>query len=180
MGSLPVSTLASARRPLPTVVILLCERGTPVADSPLSTESPPLRWRHGLRQNANPSPDPALYTPPATEPGRDLWFVLSGAILYYFASPGFSGNFAPAWAVRPTQEQEEANVRISRKAHVVAVSEKGSKEGPLVEIDIQLPYLTNTKVLRKGDELRLFVAKPQQEEGVKRGLKRDVGALFVS
>ena len=77
----------------------------------------------------------------------------------------FSESFAvPAWALRRTEDEQQANVRvITKNTSVVVTQGKISKA-----VDIGIPVMTNYKILKKDDELMLYQAPAPRMKGTKR------------
>lgn len=62
-----------------------------------------------------------------------------------------SGVFAPFWSVDTTEVQDESNCNLSEST----INIKLSMDNP----EFKIPYIVNTKALKKGDKIKLFIPK---------------------
>ena len=93
---------------------------------------------------------------------------------YAFLSPGFKGYFAPAWAVRCSEDDEECNAELTTKhcpKDVLADPRDGSARWSFY----MLPVIVNTKMIPAGGEVVLKKEKIVVEKE-KKGLKRSMPA----
>ena len=89
---------------------------------------------------------------------------------FYFASQGFKGSFAAAWAVDTTEDEDQANMEVKYKSFPMVIETK-VKDVDEASYSFSLPYLVNRKILKKDDELKLFEPKKKAPtKNLKRGL----------
>jgi hypothetical protein len=62
-----------------------------------------------------------------------------------------SGVFAPFWSVDTTEVQDESNCNLSEST----INIKLNMDNP----EFKIPYIVNTKALKKGDKIKLFMPK---------------------
>lgn len=83
--------------------------------------------------------------------------------------PSFGDTFVvPAWAVRFTEHEQEANVSIVKKSVTITFACKKEK---CCSVDVVMPVLSNPKRVKKGEELFIFREPATNDKN--KGLKRD-------
>ena len=91
----------------------------------------------------------------------------------------FSDDFVvPAWAVRTTDKEAEANMEVVRKkvivnldAKLVSTRSTSKSQSSVAPMTLELPILANTKALNAGDELRVYRPPAVKKASQKRGLQ---------
>ena len=92
----------------------------------------------------------------------------------YWLMPQYSEKYAvPAWIVRTTEDDSAANIEVQqRQIYVSASSSKGagSKGKGNQSSCFTIPVLTNSKAVKKGDELFIYKEPQPKAKVAKRGL----------
>jgi len=92
--------------------------------------------------------------------------VPGGGVFKMTLMPTFGPTFvAPAWAVRSTDNPDQANAAIVKKTVSIVISIGKASEARL---QVTVPYLTNVKRLQPQDEL--FYYKQPETKGTKRSV----------
>jgi hypothetical protein len=84
--------------------------------------------------------------------------------------PHFADKFiVPAWAVKSTETEGEANVEFVLKAVAIDIGVGQGKSKGKSGIELKVPVMTNTKALPKDAELIIYKA-PAKKSSSKRGV----------